>query len=244
MAYLNSYPELTPVSVPGVARRSRFMFVSALVGTAALGLAAAAGCTDTEGGVHRPSARLALTTSHPLPLSDRLVPPGAFTSYVTASKPAGQDPSGWVRSGKRSLSAVQQTAQLQRLGYVGGVIEYLHRADRKNVEAIAVAEQFRSPSGAGAEFAYRTRAFVSSAHIGFRKFSVPIPGARAVRISTARRVGFEVVFAEGRYFYLVGASSPARSGYTPTRAQVVSAATSTDLIVNGCVAGANHSVAY
>jgi hypothetical protein len=114
-----------------------------------------------------------------------------------------------------------ETARLQRLGFVTGVRERLAPASGQ-AEAISIVVQLRSAQAARNNIATEVR--MAEAH-GASAFAVPgIPGARGFGGSNGGSTGYNVTFAIGPYYYLVGAGYPTGAPHPPTRDQLIVAA--------------------
>lgn len=134
---------------------------------------------------------------------------------------------GWVKESEPESPAAARTrhmASLQRLGFTAGVRERLEPTGGGPAEGISMAERFASPSGAGAELSDQIAQL--KAQGGFSSFAVPaIPGARGLATTPGGPfTGFNVAFAKGAYYYLVGVGFPAGTSPAPTRQGLIAAA--------------------
>jgi hypothetical protein len=88
--------------------------------------------------------------------------------------------------------------------------------------------RFGSPAAARHEvivFRAKVRAAHSAPGDVFATFTAPaIPGARAYALSSNGNEGLDVTFADGPYYFLVGAGGPAGAPDAATRAQLLAAA--------------------
>jgi hypothetical protein len=120
-----------------------------------------------------------------------------------------------------STEGARETARLQKLGFVTGVRERLVPASGP-AEAISIVVLFHSAQAARSNLAAEVR--MGTAH-GASAFAVPgIPGARGFGGSTGGTTGYNVAFAVGNYYYLVGAGYPTGTAQPPSREQLITAA--------------------
>lgn len=188
-----------------------------------------------------PKATTTTTTpSTAVPSSTAALPPGAPPALrgvagrvLTAGELAGLTPQGRRALGINAASwvheeelpppqAANEAARLERLGFVAGVRERLAPVNGGPAEGLSIVEQFRSPRAAGSELA--TQLTMGKAH-GVSAFDVPsIPGAGGFGGQSGQTTGFNVAFADGSYYYLVGAGFPTGTTNAPTQAEVVAAA--------------------
>jgi len=143
--------------------------------------------------------------------------------------------SEWAATVDSSRSPSRETARLRALGFAGGATEQLHGLYPLTAEAISIAEQYRSPAGARAELAYQYSRLENSPGAKVATFPTGIPGARGVSVTAAGSTGLNVMFAVGRYYYLVGTGSPSSAHNVSGRPQLTRAAGVLYLTVNGCV---------
>jgi hypothetical protein len=176
----------------------------------------------------------------PLPVNDRVLQTSEVPGYlVTGPPPVDRTAAVWATSGEGVTGSqiTAETARLQRLGFVAGVAEHLHGQYPLMVEELSLVEQYRSPSGARAELASqyahdRSRSAGQAAK--FVTFPVTaIPGALGWQIADSNVVGINVLFADGAFYYVVGAGFPPNARGAPTRNQVASEATSLYRLVHG-----------
>jgi hypothetical protein len=190
------------------------------------------------------NASVTAPTGPPLPLTARVVGastlPGMVATHATA---VAQTASEWATTVDSSRSPSQETARLRALGFAGGAAEQLHGLYPMAAEAISIAEQYRSATGARAELAYQYSRLEHSPGAKVATFSAGIPGARGVSVTAAGSTGLNVMFAVGRYYYLVGTGSPSSARNVPGRPQLTSAAGVLYLTVNGCVSRGDPRVA-
>ena len=134
---------------------------------------------------------------------------------------------GWaLESEPGSPAAVRgrHITRLQRLGFTAGVREQLEPAGGGPAESISLAERFTSHSAARAEL--QAQIAQLNAQGGFTFFAVPaISGGRGLATTPGGPItGFNIAFAKGAYFYLVGAGFPAGTSPAPTREGLITAA--------------------
>lgn len=141
--------------------------------------------------------------------------------------PESTKAAGWVKESEPESPAAaraRHVASLQRLGFTAGVRERLQATGGGPAEGISIAERFTSPSGAGAELSDQIAQL--KAQGGFSSFAVPaIPRARGLATTPGGPfTGFNVAFAKGAYYYLVGVGFPAGASPAPTREGLIAAA--------------------
>ena len=117
--------------------------------------------------------------------------------------------------------AEQETVRrkLESLGFVRGVSEHL--AGPKNAEGTSVAIQFRSPHAAAANVESEAK----NPGFGGKTFAVAgIPGAIGLGGVLEPETDYNVAFAVGPYYYLVGEGYRTGTPGAPTREQLITAA--------------------
>jgi hypothetical protein len=134
---------------------------------------------------------------------------------------------GWVRESEPDLPAAQRAAHaasLRRLGFSAGVREQLEPTGGGPAEGISTTEQLGSSPAANAEL--RAQLARLNTRGGFTSFLVPaIPGAHGFATKTGGPItGFNIAFAKGAYYYLVGVGFPTSTTPAPTRAELIAAA--------------------
>jgi len=203
------------------------------------GIVAALVLSSCGGGSHK-TATSGASSNATGPPSTVALPPGAppalravFGRVLTAGELAGLTPQGRRVLGINAASWAHdqelpptQTAtearRLEHLGFVGAVRERLASATGGPAEGLSIVEQFRSPRAADTELVAQVK--MGKAH-GATAFAVPsIPGARGFGGSSGQTTGYNVAFADGSYYYLVGAGFPSGTPNAPTQAEVVAAA--------------------
>jgi hypothetical protein len=160
-------------------------------------------------------------------LSARNLIVGDFPGFQLGAPDIAEGAGQWVLTEMFPAGQVaSEKAALQRLGFVGGLSQHLTATDGSNHEGLLVVEQFGSPAAARTEvtrqYAEQTKP-MPGGHL--TTFAVPaVPGARAYKGTTAQFGGYNVLWADGRYYYLVGAGWPGSDPHPPSRALVVTAA--------------------
>ena len=156
-------------------------------------------------------------------LAQRVLRKGEFPGF----EPQGgahvvTDPRAWAS--QSGTDPTKETAKLRRLGFAGAVSEHLARAGSSPAGGLSLVEQLSSPGAARTELAVQYRR-PPPAGVRVEPFSASgIPGVHAFDLVGRGNVGHNVSFADGPYYYLVGAGYPAGMSNPPTQAQVVSAA--------------------
>jgi hypothetical protein len=116
----------------------------------------------------------------------------------------------------------KEVARLNRAAFVAGAIEHL--GSPAGVDALSVADRFRTPAAARAEVSTQATQ-PPVAGVKQTNFTVPgIPGARGFDDSSARSQGHNIAFTVGPYYYLVGVGSLKGAANPPSRADLAAAA--------------------
>jgi len=111
--------------------------------------------------------------------------------------------------------------RLEGLGFVRGVGEHLVGSTKNGTEAVSTAIQFRSPHSAVTNVEDEAK----SPHFGAQTFAVAgIPGARGLGGVLGSETDYNVAFAVGPYYYLVGEGYHTGTRGAPTREQLITAA--------------------
>jgi hypothetical protein len=184
---------------------------------------AATGC----GGGHAKSASGAGTSSPADALGARNLAAGDFAGYQRAHFVMFANATAWAAAQMLPpAQAATETARLKRIGFVAAESQHLQTTDGSQREGLLVVEQFGSPAGARADAATQyAQQTAPSAGGPVKPFGVPgVPGARAYEATSPQFGGLNIIFADGRYYYLVGAGWPAKDPHPPTRALVITAA--------------------
>lgn len=162
-----------------------------------------------------------------LTLADRVVGFGEFPGFAPTNPTSVVRGAGaWVAAqGLPAAQASAEVARLHRVGFVAGGVEQLAGpAGSGDRSALSMVEQLGSAADARRELAQNSRPPAGQG--AYAAFSVPaIPGARGFDASGGGGAGHNVAFADGPYYYLVGAGFAIGASNPPSRAQVVAAAT-------------------
>jgi hypothetical protein len=135
----------------------------------------------------------------------------------------GTSARSWMApSGLPASEQAKEARKLEALTFVRGARERLGPTSGGQSEALSIVMQFRSPRGALANVSDEVRG--EEAH-GAKGFAVPrIPGARGFGGVNGANTGYNVAFADGTYYYLVGAGYPTGSPGAPTQQDLIVAA--------------------
>jgi hypothetical protein len=209
------------------------------IGVTLTGIATVLVLSGCGGASHKAASTTARTTTAGTP-STAALPPGAppalrgvFGRVLNAGQLAGFAPHGRRVLGVNATNWVaeeelppperaKEAARLQRLGFVAAVSERLAPTNGGAAEGLSVVEQFRSAQAAGAELAAQVKMAEAQ---GAKAFAVPaIPGASGFGGAHSGNTGYNVAFAGGAYYYLVGAGWPTGTSSPPTRAALITAA--------------------
>jgi hypothetical protein len=159
-------------------------------------------------------------------LTARNVAPADFAGFMRAAPTVEHGAAAWIAAEMiPAAQAAKDTAKLNRLGFVAGLAQHL-LATANNHEGLLIVEQFGSPAAARAEAAANYAQFKKvPGGGGFTPFTVTgIPGARAYKATGPQFGGYNVIFADGSYYYLIGAGWQAGDRNPPSRALVVTTA--------------------
>ena len=130
----------------------------------------------------------------------------------------GINANSWVaEEGLPQYERAKEVRRLEALGFVRAVRERLVPAAENGPEAISLVAQFRSVHAALEDVAAEAK--VGEAH-GAPPFAAPtIPGARGFGGASGVTTGYNVAFAVGPYYYLVGVGYATGTPRAPTRAK-------------------------
>jgi hypothetical protein len=160
----------------------------------------------------------AAQASAPLTLEQRVLRPNEFSGFTAM----GRHPV--IRSANAWSGGNLPTADLRQHGFVAGVREQLH-SRALNADALSVAAQFKTAKGASAE-ARSELAYFRSSVSGYKPFSVPsIPGAHGYIATGSGIKGYNIIFSDGPFQYLVGTGFSSTAKKAPSRAQLIAATT-------------------
>jgi hypothetical protein len=200
--------------------RTLAVFLAGLLAATAAGCGSSASKTSGTG----------TTTSATVPASA----PPAVRAIAGRLLIAG-DLRGFSPQGRRTISTSAESwvhdypaseqekekRRLEGLGFVRGVSEKLATATNNGAEAVANAIQFRSPHAAATNVVVEA----TKPAFGGKTFAVArIPGARGFGGNFGSFTGYNVAFAVGPYYYLVGEGFPTGMSGAPTREELVTAA--------------------
>jgi len=135
----------------------------------------------------------------------------------------GITPETWVM--EEQMPPSEQAKEVQRLkslGFVRAVRERLITAGETGPEGLSIVVQFHSPNGARADVVREVT--MGEAH-GAKPFPTPaIPGAKGFGGVNGVTTGYNVAFAVGPYYYLVGVGYPSGIPNAPTRQDLINGA--------------------
>jgi hypothetical protein len=194
--------------------------------TASTASSSAAAATSTPSTPGSPPSTPAIPPNAPPALravAGRVLNAGDLTGFAPQGRRTlGMNASMWVA--EEHLPPAQQTsetARLQHLGFATAVSERLAPASGP-AEAISVVVLFHSAQAARSNLAAEVRRGTAR---GASAFAVPgIPGAEGFGGATAGSTGYNVAFAIGNYYYLVGAGYPTGAPHPPTHEELIVAA--------------------
>ena len=165
-----------------------------------------------------------------LPLTGRVLRGGELAGM----KPNGPahvvvGASAWVTSGGFApLAPKAEIARLRTLGFVAGVNENLITPGNQNRYGLSAVQQFSSAKSATAELA-----FVSTSEPRTFFPVHGIPGARGFEQISDQSSGRNVAFADGDYYYIVGAGWGGGSSNAVSRSMLAAAAVVLYHLVHG-----------
>ena len=186
--------------------------------------ALAAGC----GASSNKTASTATTTTAPSnappavrALAGRMLVAGDLRDFVPQGRRTiATNPQSWVHEYPPGEQEMERR-RLEGLGFVRGVSEHLVGSTKNDTEAISTAIQFRSPHSAVTNVEDEAK----SPHFGAKTFAVAgIPGAKGLGGVFGSETDYNVAFAVGPYYYLVGEGYHAGTPGAPTREQLIAAA--------------------
>jgi len=156
-------------------------------------------------------------------VAGRMLNAGDLTGFAPQGRRTiGMNASMWIA--EEHLPPAEQTsetARLQHLGFATAVSERLAPGSGP-AEAISVVVLFHSAQAARSNVAAEVRRGTAA---GASAFAVPgIPGAGGFGGASAGSTGYNVAFAIGNYYYLVGAGYPTGAPNPPTREGLIAAA--------------------
>ncbi len=158
------------------------------------------------------------------PITQRVLHNGELAGMNPQSPPVAEPGAAvWVSGLGLSISAQNaEEARLRRLGFVAGVAENLLFPGNPNRYGLSLVEQFRSASSAKAELGHGAG---NSPGVKWTYFAVAgIPGARGFETIGKGTSGRNVAFADGRFYYVVGAGWNAPASNVVSRTTLIAAA--------------------
>lgn len=149
---------------------------------------------------------------------------GDLPGYAPEGQPTlGTNAKIWVaEQHEPTTEEPKQVRRLEALGFVRGVNEHLVQSTHNGSEAISVVNQLRSPRAALANVENEVK---MAATRGEKSFAVAsIPDARGFGGIFGMSTDYNVAFAVGPYYYLVGVGYTTGTPGAPTREQLITAA--------------------
>jgi hypothetical protein len=189
---------------------------------AALVAVALAGCGGASTNGSAPSAEQKQAALNSL--RNRLLMAGELPGFVPqGTRQVGANASSWISSvGLTRREARKEIARLERAGFRAGMRERLAPVSGGSAEAISLVEQFNSKAAAKAELLKQAEGLHAR---GARLLPLAsIPGGVGIAISTTERAGANVEFADGPYYYVVGAGWGPHEPHAPKAVAVTAAA--------------------
>ena len=182
-------------------------------------LALVAGCGSSS--KSSSSTAAAPASSAPLTLSGRVLRTGDLPGFTPAATPSPiRNVNEWLAAQGGGTTAAD-AARLRRLHFVAGLREDLVGSGQGMPAGLSLVEQFSSSAAAASELT----AVANMPVPGQKPFAVSgIPGAHGFGGSAEGQGGYNVAWADGPYFYLVGAGYGPGTANPPTTAQVIAAA--------------------
>jgi hypothetical protein len=162
------------------------------------------------------------------PLAQRLVQPGELAGFVPGGPPQiFRTARAWATGSVPTRELVRETARLRRLGFVVAIAQFFKRGGRDR-QAVSYAVQVGSDRDGRAQLFhfYEDSKAAVRAPERFVPFAVPgIPGARGFDRSSRGAIGgHNILFADGPFFYFVGAAHEGSAQRFRIRAEVIAAA--------------------
>ena len=150
----------------------------------------------------------------------RVLHAGELAGFHPASHPVvGAGANSWVEAlGVPPEDKSNELERLEQEGFVAGILEQLAPTNGGHAKGLSVVQEFQTSEAASFELENQLKQL---AKLGETPFTVTaIPGAHGY----AQRSRINVEFAEGPYYYDVGARWPPGTSDPPSRAAVVAAA--------------------
>jgi hypothetical protein len=156
-------------------------------------------------------------------LAGRVLKAGDITGFASQGETAATNAKAWIAL--ESLPASEQASEvrgLERLGFVSATSAHFAPSAGNPSEALSIVIRFRSP---GSSLANVEREVKINDARGAKPFAVPgIPGAKGFGGVFGSVTGYNVTFAVGPYYYLVGVGHPTDTPGAPTKEQLIAAA--------------------
>lgn len=166
----------------------------------------------------------------PLRITGRVLRAGELPGFVPKERPAAvTSVAAWNKVAPSG--GIDVEARLRRAGFVAAVREDLEWTKGSDRAALSAVVRLGSAGAARAEIAQQVRDFAAAPNRGrvktYTPFAVPgIPGAHGLTLTDDRGgEGHNIIFADGPFTYLIGVGWGAQAKDPPTRAQLISTAT-------------------
>jgi hypothetical protein len=182
---------------------------------------ALAGCgSSSNNAATSASASAAQGAAASAALSSRVLRAQELAGFTPSGQPiVGTSAKSWVEG--LGIPPENQPSELERLekeGLVAGELEQLAPAHAGAARGLSVVQDFNSPAAAAFELTNQGKQLQN---LGAKTFAVSaIPGAHGY----SQRSRISVEFADGTYYYLVGARWPHGTPSPTTTAAVIAAA--------------------
>jgi hypothetical protein len=156
-------------------------------------------------------------------LSDRVLGAGELSGFRPDGGRVASNATTWVDADHITAKQMaEEEARLVRLEFVDGLIERLVPVSGSG-EGLSIVEHFQSAGEAQTELGLQIGVVRMSGQVA--AFAVPaIPGARGFALHGPRTSTLAVLFADGAYYYSLGASWSTAGPSPVTRASVIAAA--------------------
>ena len=183
-----------------------------------------------------PTAR-SETTVKPLHITGRVLQANELPAFAPAER-AGVVTNVTAWNKVAPSGGVDVTIRLRKAGFVAAVREDLRWTKGTNRGALSAVVRLGSAKAARAEIAQELRDFAhepgSRGVLTYTPFPVStIPGARGFSKTASDGAGHNIIFADGPFTYHVGVGWGPQVKDPPTRAQLIAAATSLYMRVDG-----------
>lgn len=165
----------------------------------------------------------------PLTLTQRVLRAGELPGFVPKERPAAvTSVAAWNKVAPSD--GIDVEARLRRARFVAAVREDLEWTKGSDRAALSAVVRLGSARAARAEITQQVRDFADEPNRGrvktYMPFAVPgIPGAHGFTLTTTDTADHNIIFADGAFTYHIGVGWGAQAKDPPTRAQLISAAT-------------------